>query len=125
MIWFFRIFFSLVLLTMLVVTSWASSCVPVWAIPREVGLHPWFIATLFDTYFAFLTFFIWVAYKENSWARSVIWLILILLLGNIAMATYILLQLFRVKSDTPLHEVLLRESYSPSESRPRRFFKVE
>ena len=56
MIWFLRIAFSLVLVSMLAVTTWAGNSVPLWAIPREVYAHQWFVATLFDTYFAFLTF---------------------------------------------------------------------
>ena len=57
---------AFVLLTMLAVTIWASLQVALWNTPREVATHPWFIATLFDTYFAFLTFYVWLAYKETS-----------------------------------------------------------
>ena len=108
MIWFLRVFFMVVLASMLLVTSWASSIVAVWAIPREVGTHPWFIATLFDTYFAFFTFFIWLAYKENSWWKSTLWLVLIILLGNIAMASYMLRQLFRVPASASLTDIFVR-----------------
>jgi len=73
-----------------------------------VATHPWFIATLFDTYFGFLTFFLWVAYKEANWLRSILWFILIVFLGNIAMASYMLIQLFRVSSEARLADVLLR-----------------
>src|SRR5436190_23395785 len=96
MIWALRIVFSIVLVTMLCVTTWASNIVALWNTPREVLAHPWFIATLFDTYFAFLTFWFWVAYKERSNVARVAWLIAILLLGNIAMATYLLVQLFKL-----------------------------
>ena len=108
MIWFLRIAFIGVLVAMLWVTSWASMHVALWETPRAVATHPWFIATLFDTYFAFLTFFCWVAYKETKmWARLV-WLLAILLLGNIAMAIYMIIQLFRVPADASLETVLLR-----------------
>ena len=90
MIWFLRIASIVVLVSMLAVTSWASNIVALWKMPREVATHPWFIATLFDTYFAFLTFYAWVAYKETSNLARAIWLLAILLLGNIAMATYLL-----------------------------------
>lgn len=109
MILFLRIAFSFVVVTMLVVTSWASSVVALWQIPHSVGGHPWFIATLFDTYFAFLTFYIWVAYKETSIAARVLWLIGILLLGNIAMAAYMLIQLFRLPLNASLEQLLLRK----------------
>jgi len=108
MIWFLRVAFTIVLLAMLAVTSWASGIVALWKMPREVATHPWFIATLFDTYFAFLTFWAWVAYKETSIIARVAWLIAILLLGNIAMAIYMLRELFRVPADAKLEAVLLR-----------------
>ncbi len=108
MIWTLRIFFLVVLASMLAVTSWASMDTALWKIPREVVAHPWFIATLFDTYFGFLTFYLWVIYKESSWLARIAWLIAILLLGNIAMAVYALIQLFRVSSDARIEDVLIK-----------------
>ena len=54
---------------------------------------PWFIATLMDAYFGFLTFFVWVAYKEHNVLRSGMWFVAIMLLGNFAMSGYVLWQL--------------------------------
>lgn len=110
MIWFLRFFFLLVLGSMLAVTSWASTQCPLWEIPGSVGGHPWFIATLFDTYWAFLTFYCWVAYKESSWLGRIGWLIGILLLGNIAMALYMLILLFRVPTSARMEDLLLRKA---------------
>lgn len=109
MILFLRIAYTIVFLTMLVVTSWASSHVALWEIPQQVSLHPWFIATLFDTYFAFLTFWAWVAYKETSNIARIAWLVAILLLGNIAIAAYMLLQLWKLPLNAPLSRLLLRK----------------
>jgi len=110
MIWFLRSFFVIVLVSMLSVTSWASLHCALWEIPGTVGGHPWFIATLFDTYWAFLTFYCWVAYKEPSWLAKITWLIAILLLGNIAMAVYMLIQLSRVPAHARLEDILLRKA---------------
>lgn len=107
-----RVFFIGVLLSMLAVTSWASLECSLWKTPREVATHPWFIATLFDTYWAFLTFYCWVAYKEVSWLYRIVWLFGILLLGNIAMAIYMLIQLFKVPADGKIEDVLLRRARS-------------
>ena len=109
MIWFLRIAFIGVLIAMLCVTSWASMNVALWNTPRAVATHPWFIATLFDTYFAFLTFYAWVAYKETRNGARIAWLIAILLLGNIAMAIYMLSQLFRLPTDASMEQLLLRK----------------
>jgi predicted permease len=108
MILFLRVFFIVVLVSMLGVTGWASSEVALWKTPSEVATHPWFIATLFDAYWGFLTFFCWVAYKETSWLARSLWLLFILLFGNIAMAIYMLIQLYRVPTDASLEQVLLR-----------------
>lgn len=112
MIIFLRVFFIAVLVAMLGVTSWASMHVPLWETPREVVGHPWFIATLFDTYFGFLIFYLWVAYKETGIVARVLWLLAILLLGNIAMAVYALIQLFKVPANAPIESVLLRRGSS-------------
>ena len=108
MILFLRIAFAVVLATMLAVTSWASWQCPLWHTPQAVVTHPWFIATLFDTYFAFLTFYGWLAWRERSWLPRLGWLVAILLLGNIAMASYMLLLLFRLPPGTALETALFR-----------------
>lgn len=69
---------------------------------------PWSVATLFDAYFGFLTFFVWVCFKERSLAAKVIWFLLIIGLGNIAMSGYVLIQLFKLKSQEPLSNLVLR-----------------
>ena len=69
---------------------------------------PWFQATLCDAYCGFLTFYCWVAYKETSWLSRIGWFVGIMLLGNFAMATYALIQLWRVPPDAPVSQMLLR-----------------
>ena len=92
-----RALFVLVIASMLAVTGWASSRCAVFDIPREVFTHPWFIATLFDAYWAFITFYVWVAWKEQSTAARLLWFVAIILWGNLAMATYLLIELFRIQ----------------------------
>jgi len=107
MIWFLRIAFALILASMLAVTTWASFDTPIWAIPPEVTTHPWFIASLFDAYFGFLTFYVWVAYREATHLRRALWLVAILLLGNIAMAVYALIHLFKLPAEAGVEELLV------------------
>ncbi len=109
MIWFLRLAFLFVLVTMLCATSWASYACALWKTPQALVTHPWFIATLFDCYFGFLTFYVWLAYKETSWFARVAWLIAILALGNIAMSLYMLITLFKLPSDAQIAQVLLRQ----------------
>ena len=96
------VMFVLILVSMVIVTSWASTVQPIW---EWTGLkdhpnHAWTIATMFDTYFAFITFYTWVVYKENRWLPRIIWFIAIMALGNMAMAAYILKELYKLRKLT-------------------------
>ncbi len=94
---------------MLCVTSWASLQGALWKTPQAVVTHPWFIATLFDCYFGFLTFYAWLFYKETGWLSRIGWLVAILLLGNIAMSSYLLIILCRLPANARITQVLLRD----------------
>jgi len=91
-----RFWFLFVLLVMVGVTTWASLHENVVAAFLRLARDPWGLATLADAYFAFLVFWLWVAWKEGCWSSRIIWLLAILLLGNLAMAAYVLIELTRV-----------------------------
>ena len=102
MIWFLRGLFLVVLASMLGVTTWASLHQPLGAfVHGPIVRDPWVIATLFDAYWAFIAVFVWIAWKEQSHAARVLWLLSLLALGNLAIATYMLAQLFRVSAAAP------------------------
>lgn len=94
MIWSLRILFLFVLGTMLAVTGWASWQCPLFSVPRVVWTHPWFLATLVDAYWGFITFYVWAAWKEQGAVARGLWLLAVLALGNLAMASYFLRELF-------------------------------
>ena len=107
MIWFLRILFGLVLVSMLGVTTWASLHQPLGDFARSATIRdPWVVATLFDAYWAFIAFYVWVAWKERSPAARVLWFPGIILLGNIAIAAYMLAELFSVSAKDPAREAL-------------------
>jgi len=108
MIWLLRFAFAGVFVSMVCATSWAGSQCALWKTPEALVTHPWFIATLFDCYFGFLTFYAWVFYKETSWLARAGWLLGILLLGNLAMSAYMLITLFRLPADATADQLLLR-----------------
>lgn len=103
-----KVFFVFVLAVMTWGTMRASLDRGIVTALQELGPDTWFQVTLLDTYFAFLTFSIWVLYKETCWMRRLLWLGGILLLGNFAIAAYMLLQLFRLPAGEPLENLLLR-----------------
>ncbi len=105
------VLFAGILAAMLVVTSWASLVQPIW---EWQGLanrpdHAWTIATLFDAYFGFLTFYCWVFYKERA-AGRIGWFAFIMLFGNIAMAIYVLRELFRLRPGDTVATLLTRRA---------------
>lgn len=111
MIWFLRALFVVVIVSMLWVTSWASLHQPLGEFARSATFRePWVIATLFDAYWAFITFFVWVAWKEGTLAARVLWFVSVVLLGNIAMAIYMLRELFAVPANAPLADVFARRN---------------
>lgn len=110
MLWVLRGLFVVVLCSMLAVTSWASMNCPLFAIPSDVLSHPWFIATLVDAYWAFLTFFVWVAWKEQGGAARALWFVAVVLWGNIAMAAYFLRELGAIESDDEIGLVFTRRN---------------
>ncbi len=100
--------FIIILISMIVCTGWASSHQSVFAwggltVGRD---RYWTIATLCDAYFGFLTFYVWVAYKETRWLPRAAWFLAIMALGNMAMASYVLLQLMRLRAGQPASAIL-------------------
>lgn len=97
---FLKCLFAFIFLFMIVATVLTSLKVPIWN--ASFTGNPWAWATLYDAYFGFITFYCWVAWRERALGPKLLWLVLILALGNIAMSGYVLLQLFALKPDEPV-----------------------
>lgn len=106
-----RLIFSVILICMLIVTTWASLHESVLVGGGKLFAEPWGIATLADAYFGFLTFYCWVFYKERTFQSRIAWFILVMTLGNIAMAAYVLWQIQKAKSNS-MESILLRNTSS-------------
>lgn len=78
-------------------------------VPAAVTSDTWFHATLTDAYLGFVTFYVWVFYKETNWLSRIVWFILIMCLGNMAMAGYVLLKLFGLPANAKAADLLLRD----------------
>ena len=105
-----KILFALILLSMLAVTTVASLDRGVFEAGAELWPDPWFRATLADAYFGFIAVYVWIAWKERSPGRKVLWFVLLMALGNIAIAIYLLIQLFRLPPGATFEDLLLRET---------------
>lgn len=104
------LFFVIVFLAMLAVTTWASGFENVISATKRLVDEPWVVATLFDAYFGFLTFFLWVCYKEVNTSKRVVWFIAIMLLGNFAMAAYALKEIRRLKENFTAEKLLISKN---------------
>lgn len=110
-----QILFAAILLSLLACTVWASMQQPVWEW-RGLTHGPdrwWNIATLTDAYYGFITFFVWVCFKERSFLSRLVWFVAIMALGNMAMASYVLWQLQKLRPGEPASAILLPRAELP------------
>lgn len=107
---FLKVMFAAILVWMVAMTTHISLQKSIFLSPTEFSWRtsPWAVATLFDAYFGFITFFVWVCFKESGLAKKALWFVLIMTLGNIAMSSYVLIQLFRLPGDEPLSNILVK-----------------
>jgi hypothetical protein len=105
-----RVLFALILLGMLALITTASIDQSMFEAVGKMWPHWWFKVTLADAYFGFITFFVWVAYKELRLWRKLVWFASIMLLGNVATAAYMLLELFKLKEGDTLETLLTRRN---------------
>ena len=108
--YFLAALFTFVLLAMLSITITASIDQDIFEAVGSMWPNWWFKATLADAYFGFLTFFIWVAYKELRLWRKLIWLALIMLLGNLAISAYMLIELYKLQVGDSFATLLTRRN---------------
>ena len=60
---------------------------------------PWGIVSLVDVYVGFALFSCWIVYREKSLVRSVVWVALVIVLGNFTASLYTLIALYTSGGD--------------------------
>jgi predicted permease len=105
-----KVLFTFILFAMLSVTITATIHQNIFEAVGNIWPNWWFRATLADAYFGFLTFFVWVAYKELHLWRKLVWFALIMLLGNLAISAYMLLELYKLQAGDNLETLLTRRN---------------
>jgi hypothetical protein len=98
---FLKLLFGFIFVFMIVTTIRATMQISLPAAIPSFAASPWSMATLYDAYFGFITFFCWLAWRERSLGIKIVWFVLIMALGNIAMSFYVLIQLFGLRADEP------------------------
>jgi hypothetical protein len=81
-----------------------------WSALPAFAASPWSMATLYDAYFGFITFFCWLAWREKSLGVKLLWFVFIMVAGNIAMSMYVLIQLFGLKSEEPVSRLFQQKA---------------
>ena len=104
-----KLLFGTIFVWMTVLTIRTSVTVSLWEAWPGYAANPWAVATLYDVYFGFVTFYVWVLYKETRLWTRVFWFVLIMGLGNIATSMYVLIQLFRLKPEQRVESILWRQ----------------
>ena len=60
---------------------------------KQLLSMPWGIVSLVDLYVGFVLFSCWIVYRERSVARSIIWVVLMMLMGFWTGSLYVLVAL--------------------------------
>lgn len=107
---FLKLLFGFIFVWMVVATIRTSMQVSLWESWRGFSANPWAVATLYDAYAGFITFFMWVVYKERGPGGRILWFALIMCLGNIAMSAYVLRELFRLPATEEVQAILWRRA---------------
>jgi hypothetical protein len=107
---FLKLLFGFIFVWMVVSTIRASMQVSLWHAWNAFAGNPWAVATLYDAYAGFITFYVWVVYKERNAGLRILWFVLIMCLGNIAMSAYVLRELFRLPAAEKVESILWRRA---------------
>ena len=66
---------------------------------EKILANPWGIVSLVDLYVGFSLFSVWIVYREKSWIRSLVWVLLMMTLGFWTGSLYALLALQASRGD--------------------------
>ena len=103
---FLKLLFGAIFLWMTTMTIRTLCEISIWDAWASYAANPWAVATLWDAYCGFITFYVWVWFKERAAWNRLLWFVLIMGLGNITMSLYVLIQLFRLRDDQPVECIL-------------------
>jgi hypothetical protein len=106
---FLKLLVGFIFVFMVVMTVRTSLQVNLWSALPSLAASPPAVATLYEAYFGFLTFCCWLAWRER-WGVKILWFVLSMAGGNIAVSLYVLLQLFGLKPDESTSALLRQKA---------------
>jgi len=111
-------YFTIVLAAMTWVSWYACTAPSISSLPEYTGKglnviggyvtvcsEPWGLATMFDAYFGFIAFWLFIAWRERSNIARLGWFVALMLLGNFAIAGYALICLLNARAETDLGKI--------------------
>jgi len=103
-----QLLFAFILVSLAAYTAWVATRQSLfdWGGLTNPPDNLWTIATLIDAYYGFLTFYLWVLWKEPRALPRLAWFVAIMALGNLAMSAYVLRQLARLRGPEPMVSLL-------------------
>jgi len=102
------VFFTTILISMITICFFAAKQQNIIEFINNNLDNFWFLATLLDCYWGLFIFYIWFSYKEPSWKIRIPSLVCICTLGNIFVALYALLLIYKSPKDCSFEKMLLR-----------------
>lgn len=70
-----------------------------WAAVQELMDAPWYVVTLIDVYAGLVLVAGWVAVREPTWWRAILWGVLVLTLGNVMTGIYLVVAAIGARGD--------------------------
>ncbi|KAJ0823776.1 hypothetical protein HanLR1_Chr00c0203g0727781 [Helianthus annuus] len=77
---------------------------------RAEVFSPCMVPLLTDFFIHIVTFSVWVAYKESSWINALVWILLIIFFGGIALCAYVVRESLYLSSEQPAYLILFNKS---------------
>jgi hypothetical protein len=66
---------------------------------KELLSNPWGIMSMIDLYVGFTLFSMWIFYREKNIVKSLVWSLLMMVLGFFTACVYVLIALYKSKGN--------------------------
>lgn len=86
-------------LVLLSAILWATVEGQGWAELMTLLAYPWFKMSLLDVYVGFILFCFWIVYRETRFTHKLLWVVGMMLLGNLLACIYVLLAIRQAQGD--------------------------
>ena len=94
----FTVATTLLLLGLVGCIIWASMSGSVLVALRDMLATPWGATTLLDVYIGLGFVAVWIALLETNWRRSLPWIVVLPLLGNVVTLIYLLVRIIKYRT---------------------------